>query len=149
MKEEVRQRALASIRREVMGEALAAGAGREPYVEVTGSQPPLLNDPVLTGRAAAAASRALGAQNVVDMGTRMPGEDFSHFGQAGAKVALLHFGAVAPERLQESQRSGVPLPIPHSPRWAPEYQPALKAAMTAQAAILLDLLQRADVVVAR
>jgi hippurate hydrolase len=140
MNEEVRQRALASIAREVKGEALAAGAGKEPLLEVSESLPPLYNDPELTQRAADAMRPALGAANVVDMGMRLAGDDFTYFGLAGVKALVLHVGAVPRERQQAALRDGVPLPVPHSPLWAPDYRPALKVAMTAQQAILLDLL---------
>jgi hippurate hydrolase len=149
MREDVRQRALASIRREARGEALAAGAGREPLVEVYESLPPVYNDPGLTARAVAALQPALGQDNVVDMGTRLAGDDFTYYGLAGVKALVLHVGAVARARQQEAQRTGVPLPIPHSPLWAPEYQPTLRVAMRAQSAILVDLLQRAEPVAAR
>jgi hippurate hydrolase len=92
---------------------------------------------------------ALGQDNVVDMGMRLAGDDFTYFGLAGVKALVLHVGAVARARQQEALRTGVPLPIPHSPLWAPEYQPTLKVAMRAQAAILVDLLQRAGPVAAR
>jgi hippurate hydrolase len=140
MKEEVRQRALASIAREVKGEALAAGAPKEPLVEVTESMPPVYNDPALTQRAADAMRPVLGEANVVEMGVRLAGEDFSHYGLAGVKALVLHVGAVPRERQQAALRDGVPLPVPHSPLWAPDYRPTLKVAMTAQSAILLDLL---------
>jgi hypothetical protein len=35
----------------------------------------------------------------------------------------------------------VPLPKLHSPQWAPEREPTLKAAITAETAILMDLLK--------
>jgi hippurate hydrolase len=149
MREDVRQRALASIRREARGEALAAGAEREPLVEVYESLPPVYNDPGLTARAVAALQPALGQDNVVDMGTRLAGDDFTYYGLAGVKALVLHVGAVPRARQQEAQRTGAPLPIPHSPLWAPEYQPTLRVAMRAQSAILVDLLQRAEPVAAR
>jgi hippurate hydrolase len=106
--------------------------------------PPLYNDPELTGLAVAALRRTLGERNVVDMGQRMAGEDFTYFGLAGVKALILHVGAVPAERQEAARKSGIPLPIPHSPLWAPDYQPTLKVAMTAQSAILVDLLQRGN-----
>jgi hippurate hydrolase len=82
----------------------------------------------------------LGEANVVDMGVRLAGEDFSHYGLAGVSALVLHVGAVPRERQQAALRDGVPLPVPHSPLWAPDYRPTLKVAMRAQSAILLDLL---------
>jgi hippurate hydrolase len=140
MKEEVRRRVLASIAREARGEALAAGADKEPLVEVSDSLPPVYNDPVLTQRAADAMWPVLGEDNVIDMGMRLAGDDFTYYGLAGVKALVLHVGAVPRERQQAALRDGVPLPVPHSPLWAPDYRPTLKVAMSAQSAILLDLL---------
>jgi hippurate hydrolase len=55
---------------------------------------------------------------------------------------LLHVGAVEPARLAAAQKSGVPLPGPHSPQWAPQFEPTVKAAIAAETAILLDLFNK-------
>lgn len=57
------------------------------------------------------------------------------------KAVLLHVGAVDAAKLEASHKSGVPLPGVHSPLWAPEREPTLKAAIAAETAILLDLLK--------
>ena len=44
-------------------------------------------------------------------------------------------------KLEESRKTGVPLPAPHSPEWAPEYEPTLKGAIRAEVAALLELLR--------
>jgi hippurate hydrolase len=83
---------------------------------------------------------ALGAANVTEMPAKMTSEDFANYGQAGVKAVLLHVGAVDPARLAAARESGVPLPGPHSPQWAPVFKPTVTAAITAETAILLDLL---------
>jgi hippurate hydrolase len=138
---ELHKRLLAAIAREAKGEALAANAPREPLIETKSSTDPVYNDPELTKRVVAAAGAALGADHVVEMHAQMGGEDFSQFGLAGVKAVLLHVGAVDAAKLAESQRTGVPLPGLHSQQWAPVREPTLKAAMTAETAILLDLLK--------
>jgi len=77
---------------------------------------------------------------VVEMPSQMGGEDFSQFGLAGVRAVLLHIGAVDPAKLEAARKSGVPGPTVHSPLWAPEYQPTIKAAILAETAILMDLL---------
>ena len=69
----------------------------------------------------------------------MTSEDFAEYGVAGVKSALLHIGAVNPAKLEEVRRTGVPVPAPHSPQWAPEREPTLKSAIRAEAAALLEL----------
>ena len=142
LKPEVRERTLAAIRRIVRGEALAAGAPREPLVaEPAVARPPVINDPALTLRLAEALKKTLGESNVVEMPSKMTSEDFAEYGAAGVPAVLLHIGAVDAAALAESRRSGVPVPAPHSPRWAPEREPTLKAAIRAETAALFTLLQ--------
>jgi hippurate hydrolase len=74
------------------------------------------------------------------MPAQMGGEDFSQFGRAGVRAVLLHIGAVDPAKLDAARESGVPVPAVHSPLWAPVYEPTIKAAILAEAAILMDLL---------
>ena len=138
---DVQKRLLSAIEREAKGEALAANAPKEPLVEVQSSTDTVYNDPQTTQRAVAAVRTALGADRVVEMPAQMGSEDFSQFGLAGVHAVLLHVGAVDAAKLEESHRSGVPLPGVHSPLWAPMREPTLKAAIGAETAILLDLLR--------
>lgn len=138
---ELHKRLLTAIAREAKGEAQAANAPREPLIETKSHTDAVYNDPELTKRVVAAASAVLGNDRVVEMPPQMGGEDFSQFGLAGVHAVLLHVGAVDPAKLAESQRTGVPLPGLHSQQWAPLREPTLKAAITAETAILLDLMK--------
>jgi hippurate hydrolase len=139
---QVRTRTLAAIRRIAKGEADAAGAPREPLVTVPTVAPlPVVNDPALISRLVGALKTSLGEQNVVEMPAKMTSEDFAQYGAAGVPSALLHIGAVNPRTLEESRRSGIPVPAPHSPEWAPDYEPTLKGAIHAEVAALLELLR--------
>jgi hippurate hydrolase len=138
---EVRQRTLDAIRRIAKGEAIAAGAPREPRVEAPATaSAPVYNDPEVTQRLATALKRNLGASNVVEMPLKMTSEDFAEYGVAGVRSVLLHIGAVAPEKLQAAKQTGIPVPAPHSPEWAPDLKPTLTAAVRAETAALLELL---------
>jgi len=137
---DVRTRTLAGIRRIAKGEAQAAGAPREPLVTAPAvARPPVFNDPPLTLRLAGALKTTLGEQNVVEMPSKMTSEDFAEYGVAGVPSVLLHIGAVNPAKLADSRRTGIPLPAPHSPEWAPEREPTLKGAVRAEASALLEL----------
>jgi amidohydrolase len=134
---QVRKHVLEAIARIAKGEAAAAGAPREPLVEPTPgmlSVEAVYNDPELTKRLAAA------LKGSVEMPAKMTSEDFSEYGHAGVKTVLLHIGAVDAGKLAESKQSGVPLPAPHSPQWAPVREPTLKAAVQAETTALLNLL---------
>ena len=141
---EVRARTFAAIRRIAKGEAAAAGAPREPQIDAAAASnaPPVFNDPPLTLRLAAALKNGLGDQNVVEMPQKMTSEDFSEYGRAGVPSALLHIGAVDPEKLAAAHATGVPVPAPHSPEWAPLREPTLKAAVRAEVTALLELFRR-------
>jgi hippurate hydrolase len=136
----VQKRLLAAIERQAKGEALAANAPKEPLVETKSNTDAVFNDVALTQRMVVAARAALGADGVVEMPAQMGGEDFSQFGLAGVRAVLLHVGAVDAAKLQASHESGVPVPGVHSPLWAPEREPTIKAAIRAETAILTDLL---------
>jgi len=137
----VHKRLLAAIERQAKGEALAANAPKEPLIETKYNTDAVYNDPELTQRMVAAARAALGADRVVEMPAQMGGEDFSQFGLAGVRAVLLHVGAVDAAKLEASRKSGVPVPGVHSPLWVPEREPTIKAAISAETAILMDLLK--------
>ena len=137
---EVRTRTLDAIRRVARGEAVAAGAPREPDVVVPpAGNAPVYNDPALTLRLAAALKKGLGEDRVVEMPQKMTSEDFAEYGRAGVRSVLLHIGAVDPARLAEARRTGIPVPAPHSPGWAPERKPTLEGAMRAEVTALIEL----------
>jgi len=138
---EVRQRVLASIAREAKGEALAAGAPKEPLVEVKTGTDSVVNDPQLVARAVKAVEQAVGPDFVKEMPAKMTSEDFAMYGQQpGVKALLLHVGAVDAGRLETAKKAGKPLPGTHSPQWAPDLKPTLTNTIKAETAILLDLM---------
>ncbi|MFN8582655.1 MAG: amidohydrolase [Gemmatimonadaceae bacterium] len=139
---EVRTRTLAAIRRIAKGEAMAAGAPREPQVDAPAqASHPVYNDPALTLRLAAALKKSLGDGTVVEMPQKMTSEDFAEYGAAGVPSVLLHIGAVDAAKLSAARQNGVPVPAPHSPQWAPEREPTLKGAVRAEVSALLELLR--------
>lgn len=140
-KPEVRKRVLASIVREVEGTAQAAGAPKKPQVDIVPGADSVYNDPDLVARAVTAMQGALGADKVVEMPAKMTSEDFANFGQAGIKSVLLHVGAVEPTKLASARAAGKYPPGTHSPQWAPEFKPTVRSFITAETAILLDLLK--------
>lgn len=139
---EVRARTLAAIQRIAKGEALAAGAPREPLVEAPRQAGAVVhNDPAMTLRLARALERALGANTVVEMPRKMTSEDFAEYGRAGVPAVLLHVGAVARDRLDAARQTGIPVPAPHSAQWAPDLEPTLTGAIRAEVTALLELLR--------
>src|SRR5687768_3560930 len=139
---DVRSRTLAALRRVVRAEADAAAAPREPQVIVTpSSEAPVINDSQLTLRLANRLKEVLGEANVVEMPPKMTAEDFAEYGRAGVRSTLLHIGAVDPVRLKVARQTGIPVPAPHSPEWAPDRETTLKAAVRAEVTALAELLR--------
>ncbi len=132
----VREHILASIKRQLDGEATAAGATEMPTIKILSSADAVYNDPALTARLVAALRRELGPTTVSEMPTQMTSEDFSQYGRAGVPAVLLHIGAVSPAALA----SGRPLPDLHSPEWAPELEPTLRSLVKAEVVMLTELL---------
>ncbi|MBC7452835.1 MAG: amidohydrolase [Massilia sp.] len=137
---EVRKRVLASIAREAKGEAMAAGAPKEPLVEIKPGTDSVYNDPELIGRMVRVVQGAVGLEFVKEMPPKMTSEDFSQYGmQPGVQAILLHVGAVEASRLAAATKAGQPLPGTHSPQWAPDFKPTVINTIKAETAILLDL----------
>jgi amidohydrolase len=135
-----RQHLLAAIARVAKGEAAAAGAPREPLLESNGHVPALINDPALTQRVSAALLRQLGADRVKDASPEMISEDFSAFETAGVPSLMLRIGATSQAALDAAAQSGVPVPSLHSALFAPEREPTIKAAATAEVVALRELM---------
>jgi amidohydrolase len=136
----VRQQVLDAIVRIARAEAAAAGAPREPAVAVVESTPATWNDPKLNARVAAALTRQLGADNVVESRREMASEDFSEYGLAGVPAVMFRLGAADPEALAKATAAGVELPSLHSSLFAPDRDPTLRTGVAAEMAVLLDLL---------
>ena len=146
--DEVRQQTIAAIKRITRGLAVAAGVpeDRMPTVVLLESEftPATYNDPELTRRLAGAFRQWLGEGNVRPSKPVMGGEDFSEFGRTQDKIPICLFwlGAVAPERIAESEKSGKSLPSLHSSQFAPVPEPTIKTGVIAMTAAVLELAGR-------
>ena len=144
----VRLHTIEAIKRICRGEAIAAGLPEDlmPTITLVGAQftPATYNDPQLTRRIRGTLNTWLGAEQVRTIEAEMGGEDFSEFGRTAEKVPLCLFriGAVAPEKVAESERTGVALPSLHSSKFAPVPEPTIKTGITAVTAAALDLLAK-------
>ena len=143
--EEVMKQMIASIRRICAGLAQAAGVpeNRLPVVTVTPEfTPATVNDGPLTRRLAGVFTTWFGAEQARVVSPVTGGEDFSQFGRTVDRVPICIWwiGGTAPEKFEQSKRTGVPVPSNHSATFAPVPEPTLKAAMTSMTAAVLELL---------
>ena len=144
--EETRLKLIDGIRRTADGVATAYGvpADRMPVVTVSETEitPATVNDAALEARLRPVAEAALGADHVVAGHSEMGSEDFGQFSLEGKIPALfIRLGAVDAGKLEESRKSGVPLPGVHSARFAPVYEPTLRTGVITMTALALDLLK--------
>ena len=140
----VRDQILADLRRTANGLAEAYGipADRMPSVEITESTPATFCDPALAERLRTAATEALGKDHVLEAHAVMGSEDVGLFSLDGKIPAVMYWlGAADANKLEESLKSGVPLPSLHSALFAPVYEPAIKSGVTAMTAMALNLLK--------
>jgi amidohydrolase len=144
--DKVRDQIIAAIRR--MAEGIAIGYGvpsdRMPIVTVSQSEitPATYNDPALAERLRGVAVKALGADRVNPAESVMGSEDVGLFTLDGQIPGVMfRLGAADPEKLAHAKETGVPLPGPHSPLFAPVYGPTITTGVTAVTAMALDLLK--------
>ena len=144
--EEVRQTIIEGVKRTAKGVAIAAGvpADRMPIVTVLDdeSTPATFNDPALAARLQKIFVAKLGAENVIERKAIMGSEDFGIFSLDHKIPAVIFWlGAYDPAKVAESERTGVALPSPHSPFFAPLPEPTLRTGVTAMTDAALALLQ--------
>ncbi len=141
-KANVRKQVLEAITRITNAEAQAAGAPRAPLIERYESANAVYNDPALAQRLRAALESTLEKDNVVTEEPITASEDFSAFVEKGIPGFYLSLGGANPGKLEEARAAGGQLPSNHSPLFAPEVDPALHTAISAEVAMLRELLKR-------
>jgi hippurate hydrolase len=144
--EEVRQMIIDGVKRTAKGAAIAAGVptDRMPVVTVLNdeSTPATINDPALSARLQKIFVEKLGADNVIERKAIMGSEDFGIFSLDHKIPAVIFWlGAYDPAKVAESERTGVALPSPHSPLFAPLPEPTLRTGVTAMTDAAIALLQ--------
>jgi amidohydrolase len=140
-KAEVRKQVLAAIHRIVDGEAQAAGSPRPPLIERYEGADAVYNDPALAQRLRPVLEQALGRDRVLSPEPLTASEDFSVFVEQGIPGFYLSLGGADPLKWAAAQASGTPLPSNHSPLFAPDVDPTLHTAITAEVAMLRELLR--------
>jgi len=139
-KADVRKQVLAAIARIVKAEALAAGATQEPSLEHYEGTSLVYNDPALAERLRKPLESALGKENVVATEPITPSEDYSVFIEQGIPSLYFTLGGADPQKLAEARAAGTLLPSNHSPLFAPDVEPALRAGIKSEVALLRYLL---------
>jgi len=139
-KADIRKHALEAIARITKAEAEAAGAPREPTIEHYEATDAVYNDPALAQRLRGVLESALGKENVLTEDPQTASEDFSVFVEQGVPGFYFNLGGADPEKYAKAKSTGTRLPSNHSPFFAPDVDPALHTAITAEVAALRNLL---------
>jgi metal-dependent amidase/aminoacylase/carboxypeptidase family protein len=140
-KADVRQQVLAAITRITMAEAEAAAAPRAPSIDHFEGADAVYNDPTLAQQMRGALQDALGVDNVLTREPITASEDFSVFVEQGIPGFYLTLGGADPQKLASAEASGSRLPSNHSPLFAPDVDPALHTAITAEVGMLRSLMK--------
>ncbi|WP_315276487.1 amidohydrolase [Kocuria carniphila] len=129
----IREKVLASLRRIISAEAAASGAP-EPTIEVLSQFPRNYNNPEATTAVIGDFKRELGEDNVVEVEPMMGSEDFGALAEAIDVPSVFWMFGGHPAEVMEGDG---PVPVNHSPFFAPVMEPTLstgvKAAVTALA----------------
>jgi hippurate hydrolase len=138
----VRSKLHDGIRRSAKATAAMAGAP-EPDVKIVAGVDAVVNDDRLTERTESALKSAFGASKVKQIPPATPSDDFAEFGSAGVPSMFFFIGVYDPKDVEASrQPGGKPLPINHSPYFAPVPEPSIKAGIKAMSVAVLTALQR-------
>jgi hippurate hydrolase len=144
--DKVRDQIIEAVRRTADGIAIGYGVpqDRMPIVTVSKTEyaPVNSNDPVLEERMRTVAVATLGADHVRLAEASMGSEDVGEFA-LGGKIPeeMFWLGAVDSGKLEEAQAKGTQLPGPHSPFFAPVYEPTIATGVTTMTAMAMNLLQ--------
>lgn len=134
-KPEVQKRVLEAIQRIAKAEAAAAGAPKEPLIDLRPQEgySVVINDPALTDRLAAMLRRSIGESRVTTLEPVMGSEDFGVFGATvNAPSIQFRIGSVNAELFADAKAKGrtMLIPGPHSPYFLPDAEPAIKTGAT-------------------
>lgn len=144
--DKVRDQIIEAIRRTAEGVAVGYGmpSDRMPIVTVSQTEitPVTYNDPALAERLRDIAVKTLGANRVETAESIMGSEDVGLLSLDGKiPEVMFRLGAADPAKLAHARETGVPLPGPHSPLFAPVYAPTIITGVTAMTAMALGLLK--------
>jgi len=123
--------------------ASAAMAGApEPEITIGGSPyDAVVNDPELTAEIATIFHKAFGDRAIAQPKPGTPSEDFSAFINAGVPKSLYFtIGALDPAIVAAAQAGGTPVPVNHSPQFAPLPEPTLRTGVKAMTLAVLHSL---------
>ena len=135
----VRERILAGVQRTV--KAVVDMAGAPPAdVKIAPGGKMVVNDQDLTDRTGAVFKAAFGARAVAETKPGSASEDYSEFILAGVPSIYFGIGGHDPAEIAKARAEGRPLPVNHSPFFAPKPEPAIRTGVEAMTLAVLGVM---------
>jgi hippurate hydrolase len=129
------------IARTARAEAAMAGAPAPDFQIVEGVKP-VINDEALTERTGAVFKAAFGDKAVLSKSPVYASEDYSEFIIAGVPSVFFGIGVYDPARVAAAQAGGPPLPVNHSPLFAPAPEPTIRTGVEAMTLAVMNVMPR-------
>lgn len=139
---DVRAKLKAGVDRVARAAAAMAGAPEpEIHIGVEGADS-VINDPALTARIGDVFKTAFGDKAILDPAPGPASEDYSVYVNAGVKASLnFQIGIYDPARVAAAAAGGEPLPVNHSPFYAPVPEPTIRTGVEAMTLAVLEVLK--------
>ena len=137
----VRARLKAGVERVARAEAAMAGAPDPDIAIGAESADAVINDPALTARVAPIFKAAFGDKALQDARPTVASEDYSQFVNAGLTQSFyFEIGVYDPARVAAAAIGGPPLPVNHSPLYAPVPEPTIRTGVEAMTLAVLGVM---------
>ncbi|UAL09596.1 amidohydrolase [Caulobacter segnis] len=135
----VRTKILAGIERTV--KAVTDMAGAPPAdLKITPGGKMVVNDAALTERTATVFKAAFGSRAILNPSPGSASEDYSEFVLAGVPSVYFSIGGLDPAEMAKAKAEGRPLPVNHSPFFAPVPQPSIRTGVEAMTLAVLNVM---------
>jgi hippurate hydrolase len=138
----VRAKILAGIERTANGEAAIAGAPAPEIAPFVGGATSVVNDEAITAKAGKVFTAAFGDKAVLEKRPGPASEDYSEFILAGIPSLAFGIGGTDPALVAAAKAGGKPVPVNHSPFFAPVPEPTIKTGVKAMSLVLLNVLSK-------
>ncbi len=138
---EVRSRLIEGLERTARGEAAISNAP-EPQISVVSGGRAVVNDAAITQKTAKVFKAAFGDQAVEFTSPGAASEDYSEYIIAGVPSLFFSIGGADPAAVAAAKAGGKPVPINHSPYFAPVPEPTIRTGVEAMSLALFNTLHR-------
>ncbi|MFC0865994.1 amidohydrolase [Sphaerimonospora cavernae] len=134
------ERVTAAVERIVRAECAASNCPEEPEITITSRSPALLPAPSAMAAVRRVHERLFGPRRVGSTPPTTATEDFGWFAGGGIPTAYWFLGVTSARQRRVALDLGEPIPVNHSPQFAPDLRTALPTGITAMSGAALDAL---------